>query len=233
MLTIFVRAYRMLGRWFLRPLLRREARAEPRNPRNERPVEYAFAFRCIAKLAPRDVLDVGSGMSSWPHLLSHCGLRVTAIDEVRHYWKSGFFNRHYQVLDDDITRPNLRGQFDLVTCISVLEHIPDHAAAMRGMLGMLKPGGHLILTVPYNEGQYLADAYSRPDASYGKDFGFVCQVYSRKELELWLQARGTIVEQEYYEVFSGEFWASGTRIHPPVKTSQSGRHHLSCILIRK
>jgi SAM-dependent methyltransferase len=38
--------------------------------------------------------------------------------------------------------------FDLITCISVLEHIPEDARAVRTMWSLLRPGGKLILTVP-------------------------------------------------------------------------------------
>lgn len=38
--------------------------------------------------------------------------------------------------------------FDLITCISVLEHIPEDSAAVSKMWSLLKPGGKLILTVP-------------------------------------------------------------------------------------
>jgi hypothetical protein len=38
--------------------------------------------------------------------------------------------------------------FDLITCVSVLEHIPDDGSALRAMLAMLKPGGTLVITVP-------------------------------------------------------------------------------------
>ena len=40
------------------------------------------------------------------------------------------------------------GTYDLVTCISVLEHIPDDAAAIARMWELLRPGGRLVLTVP-------------------------------------------------------------------------------------
>jgi SAM-dependent methyltransferase len=38
--------------------------------------------------------------------------------------------------------------FDLITCISVLEHIAEDTAALRTMWRLLKPGGALVLTVP-------------------------------------------------------------------------------------
>jgi SAM-dependent methyltransferase len=44
--------------------------------------------------------------------------------------------------------PFVPASFDLITCISVLEHIPNDSDAVRFMWRLLKPGGRLILTVP-------------------------------------------------------------------------------------
>ena len=38
--------------------------------------------------------------------------------------------------------------FDLITCMSVVEHIPDDTAAIQKMWALLKPGGRLVLTTP-------------------------------------------------------------------------------------
>jgi len=40
------------------------------------------------------------------------------------------------------------GTFDLITCISVLEHIPSDSKAVDIMWSLLRPGGRLILTLP-------------------------------------------------------------------------------------
>mgnify|MGYP003681945001 CR=1 FL=1 len=53
---------------------------------NERPVEYSFKFRSHKSLYPKKVLDVGTGKTALPHLMSTCGCLVTAID------KKGNFN---------------------------------------------------------------------------------------------------------------------------------------------
>jgi SAM-dependent methyltransferase len=53
-----------------------------------------------------------------------------------------FFNG---VLDDSGIPP---ASFDLVTCLSVLEHIPEDTAALQAMWLLLRPGGKLILTMP-------------------------------------------------------------------------------------
>jgi len=38
--------------------------------------------------------------------------------------------------------------FDLVTCLDVVEHLDDDTAALREMWRVLRPGGHLLVTVP-------------------------------------------------------------------------------------
>ena len=70
---------------------------------SERPVEYSFVFKCIGMLCPTRVLDVGTGTTALPHLIRNCGPLVTAIDNINDYWPSGMSNRHYYVLDKDIT----------------------------------------------------------------------------------------------------------------------------------
>jgi 2-polyprenyl-3-methyl-5-hydroxy-6-metoxy-1,4-benzoquinol methylase len=202
---------------------------------NERPIEYRFVFQNATRLAPKTVLDVGTGTTALPHLLRNCGFHVTAIDNVRDYWSAGtFFNRHYHVIDDDIRQSSLSGPFDYITCISVLEHIPEHDRAIDSMFRLLSVGGHLALTFPYNEQQYIENAYKLPDAGYGQSEPYVCQIYSRSQVSGWVDRNGgEIVEQEYWEAFTGPYWTVGQRLHPPKQTEVSQKHHLSCLLIRK
>lgn len=44
--------------------------------------------------------------------------------------------------------PFAPGSFDLVTCVSVLEHIPEDRAAVERMWALLAPGGRLVVTLP-------------------------------------------------------------------------------------
>jgi len=201
---------------------------------NERPVEFGFVFRHLARIYPRDVLDVGTGTTALPHLMGNCGLLVTATDNVRDYWPSGMFNRHYHVIDDDITNTRLQHTFDLITCISVLEHVEDSAAAVRNMFSLLSPGAYLILTFPYTEREYVKNVYELPGSSYGQDAPYICQSYSRNEITGWLRDnKGDIIEQEFWQFWNGDFWTVGNQIIPPRKVTAEEKHQLSCILIRK
>lgn len=44
--------------------------------------------------------------------------------------------------------PRLRGAFDVVTLFDVLEHVPEPAAMLTGAKGLVKPGGHMVVTMP-------------------------------------------------------------------------------------
>ena len=232
-----LRLYYILGRLYLAPILLFEWKRPPSiidKPISERSIEFGFAFRWLSKICPAKVLDVGSGTSSWPHIVADCGFHVTAIDKIKGYWKGNFFNRHYYIINDDITKPKITEQFDLITCLSVLEHIRNHEDAINGMFRCLKPGGYLVLTFPYNEKKYVDNVYKLPDAGYGQDYPFICQVFSQKQIDAWLKNKpGKIIDQEYYEVFSGDLWTFGERIYPPRKVEKEQRCHLTCIVIQK
>ena len=47
--------------------------------------------------------------------------------------------------------------FDLIICSHVLEHIPDDASAIRNLYSVLKPGGSLIVQVPYKRNEHKTD----------------------------------------------------------------------------
>lgn len=225
--------YERIVVFFLKPVFYREKKY-PLKRMNERPVEFAFAFRYIAEFYPKTMLDVGTGTTSFPHLVNNCGIKMTAVDYIENYWNNGLNNRHVPIMKQDITRPTLNTKFDMITCISVLEHIKDNRAALKGIFSLLNDDGHIILTFPYNENKYVEDAYRLPDAGYGKDHPFIGQVYSREQVNHWVADNNAeIVNQEYYEVFTGELWTQGQSIYPLKKTTTGSRHHLTSILLRK
>ncbi len=222
-----------LGRAYCRELCRREFEHQQFVRVSERPIEYRFVFEHLTRLNATTVLDVGTGTTALPQLIRNCGFVVTAIDNIRDYWPDGMFNRHYHIIDDDVTDPRLGKKFDVITCISVLEHIANHDDAMRSMLALLNPGGHLIVTFPYNERRYVDNVYQLPGAGYGQDAPYICQVYSRAQVEGWLRASGaTVVQQEYWRFFTGDLWTFGELVRPPHQVSADTPHQLSCLLLR-
>lgn len=233
MKKLFRRTYHRLGQAYLKRLLNQESQHRQQGAINERPVEYAFAFKHLGEKCTGPLLDVGPGLSSWPHLLANCGFDVTASDKVDGYW-TDYFNRHFPVVQDDITRSDMEKRFQFITCLSVLEHIADCDMAIREMHRLLLPGGYLMLTFPYNESQYSENIYAHPEAGYGKDAPFITQVFSRAEIDRWVDLTGMrVLEQEYYRCFTGEFWTMGKRVTPSIPSDADSAHHLTCILLQK
>lgn len=197
---------------------------------NERSIEYRFVFDCITKLMPRKVLDVGTGLTALPNLIRSCGPLVTAIDNITDFWPNGISNRHYHILNDDICNSKINEKFDMITCISTLEHIHRFDTAVNNMLKLLKTGGGLVLSFPYTENIYIPNVYELPESNaYGKDIPFICQSFSHNEIRRW----GHIAIQEYWRCWSGYYWTAGKQIIPPKREERDELHQLTCLLIIK
>lgn len=197
-------------------------------------MELSFVFRKVSEIYPKTILDVGTGTTALPHLLANCGCVVTASDNVRDYWPSGMVNRHFYVLDDDIQNTRITQRFEMITWISVLEHIRDSERAMRGMFSLLDPGGYVTLTCPFSDGEYVDNVYERPGSSYGQGLPYATQSFSEAYLQQWLsQNNAELVEQECWQFWEGAFWTEGRQMIPPKKVGPTERHQLRCLLLRK
>jgi len=224
------------GHTYVRAVNRRQYRTQAFVEVNERPAEYRFALEGLSEIAPTTVLDVGTGTSPWPALLRVCGYAVTATDQMTSYWgRGGVFNRHYHIVPDDITDPSeLVGPYDCITCISVLEHIKDHAGAMRSMASLLSKDGHIILTIPFSSEGYVENAYALSESSYGQNANYVCQVFSESELAGWLKDSGLVVRrQEFVQAFTGQYWSCGSRVSPLRSVAENEPYHLTMLLLQR
>ncbi len=123
----------------------------------ERVAEIPFVIRSLSLPRGSLILDVGSRWSLLPLFLTALGYRTVALDlaeipaQVRGPW----------IVRADIRRPPFRaGMFDGVTVVSTLEHIGigaydtrrnlnDDLVVMRAIRELMKPGGTLVLTVPF------------------------------------------------------------------------------------
>lgn len=201
--------------------------------KNERPVECSFVFKYLAKFNPETILDVGTGISALPAMMSQCGYKVTAIDNIVDYWKAGCENRHYLVMDGDITNVKFKSKYDFITCISTLEHIKKYKEAFHNMISALKSTGKLIITCPYNEDEYIDNVYKLKDSIHNKKIKlYVSQAFSREKVdELLARENCYIIEQEYWQYYSGKFWSCGEPIFPPNKVDSTISHQMTCVLI--
>jgi 2-polyprenyl-3-methyl-5-hydroxy-6-metoxy-1,4-benzoquinol methylase len=229
---VLKRTIHALGRAYIRKIINDEADAQSFRHVNERPIELRFLFDCITRFQPETVLDVGTGTSPLPAMIENCGCHVRAIDNVRDYWPEGMQNRHWRVENADIRDGQIGPQrFHMVTCISVLEHIDAPEKAMVSMARLLRQDGLLVLTTPYSENHPHPNVYAITET---KPPPYICRSTSRQDLTSWLRQAGLeIVEQEYWQLYTGEMWRVGEPLDRPVQATAETPHQLTCLLLRR
>lgn len=218
-----------VGSAYIHRLTRAQSERQSFRRMNERPVEYAFVFSWLNRLQPKTVLDVGTGQSALPALIRTCGLVVRAVDNVRDYWPKGMVNRHWLVEDEDVRRAAPREQYDVVLCVSVLEHIRETAAAVRGLHAYARAGGHVVITTPFGEHGH-PNVYEL-DGSYGRDNAYPCRQHSPADLAEWLACGFDLVHAEYWRAFDSNTWSVGPLLRPIVPSDTPA--NLGCFVLRK
>jgi 2-polyprenyl-6-hydroxyphenyl methylase / 3-demethylubiquinone-9 3-methyltransferase len=117
----------------------------------------------IVPLAGKTVLDVGCGGGILTESMAEKGATVTGIDlgdkalqvAKLHLLESGREVEYRKVSAEHLAeeRPS---QFDVVTCMEMLEHVPDPASVVRACAALVKPGGHVFFsTLNRNPKSYL------------------------------------------------------------------------------
>lgn len=106
-----------------------------------------------AGIAGKDVLDVGCGGGILSESMAQGGARVTGIDlsdkalgvARLHLLESG--NRvDYQKISAEDFAASHAGRFDVVTCMEMLEHVPNPASTVAACAALVKPGGHVFFS---------------------------------------------------------------------------------------
>ncbi len=148
------------------------------------------ALFCLLRLLeergaqPALFLDGAPGLKSLR--LLECSPKASAVARgifeanLGEYITSDFdLSAHRGQIRLDLTRAEdiapLRGSFDVILCAHVLEHIPDYRLALRSLHELLRPGGSLILQVPFLEAAYTAvtwDEFHGDNTRVFHRFGF-------------------------------------------------------------
>ena len=107
-----------------------------------------------AELQDRKVLDVGCGGGILTESLAQRGGDVTGIDMAAgplavarmHQHKSALDNIRYLETTAEELTTDATASFDVVTCMEVLEHVPDPASLIAACHQLVKPGGHVFMS---------------------------------------------------------------------------------------
>jgi 2-polyprenyl-6-hydroxyphenyl methylase/3-demethylubiquinone-9 3-methyltransferase len=107
----------------------------------------------LAQLRGKRALDVGCGGGILAESMAQRGAQVTGIDLADkplkvaqlHLLESGAQVDYRNASAEDFAREQPQ-QFDVVTCMELLEHVPDPASTVRACAALVKPGGHVFFS---------------------------------------------------------------------------------------
>ncbi len=173
-----------------------------------------------AKLQGVTALDVGCGGGLLSEALAKAGAEVTAIDLAPELVKVARLHKleskvtvDYRLQSAESLAAERPGAFDVVTCMEMLEHVPDPAAIIAACATLLKPGGRLFLSTLNRTpaafalavvgAEYVARLLPKGTHHY-QDF------IKPAELAAWLRAAGLQLEDVSGLMY--EPWRNAARI---------------------
>jgi len=105
------------------------------------------------------VLDVGCGGGILAEAMARRGARVTGIDLSEKALRVAQLHLHESKLDiryEKSAVEDFGGEFDVVTCMELLEHVPDPASMVAACARLTRPGGQVFFsTINRNPKAYL------------------------------------------------------------------------------
>ena len=115
------------------------------------------------RLAGKRILDVGCGGGILTEAMARAGGEVKGIDLAEkplkvaelHRLESGVAVEYESTSAEQLAEREV-GRYDIVTCMEVLEHVPDPASTVRACAALARPGGDLFFaTINRNLKSYL------------------------------------------------------------------------------
>ena len=106
-----------------------------------------------AGLSGKRVVDIGCGGGILAESMAARGAEVTGVDLSEkalgvarlHLYESGQTVSYRHISAEDIAR-EAPASFDIVTCMEMLEHVPDPASTIRACATLVKPGGKVFFS---------------------------------------------------------------------------------------
>jgi 2-polyprenyl-6-hydroxyphenyl methylase/3-demethylubiquinone-9 3-methyltransferase len=176
-----------------------------------------------ARLSGKRVVDIGCGGGILSDSMARRGAKVLGIDLATkalkvaqlHALEAETPNVEYREVAAEALAAEAPGEFDVVTCMEMLEHVPDPASVVRACATLARPGGwvffstinrnaksflfaivgaeHLLKMLPKGTHEYAR--FIRPSklAQWGRDAGLVLQAsrgmeYNPLTQRYWLSA---------------------------------------------
>ncbi len=117
----------------------------------------------LSRLAGKRVLDVGCGGGILSEAMARLGARVTGIDlsekplrVAQLHLLESRLEVDYEMKSAEECAESFAGAFDVVTCMELLEHVPEPARTVAACAKLAKPGGRVFFsTINRNPKAYL------------------------------------------------------------------------------
>jgi 2-polyprenyl-6-hydroxyphenyl methylase/3-demethylubiquinone-9 3-methyltransferase len=117
------------------------------------PVRLSFIEEKSQGLLSKDILDVGCGGGILAESMAKVGASVTGIDLAKdsldvaklHGLESGV-NVNYELSSAEDYARDFPESKDIVTCLEMLEHVPDPASVIQACANIVKPGGKIFFS---------------------------------------------------------------------------------------
>lgn len=189
-----------------------------------------------APLENKKVLDVGCGGGILAESMAREGARVTGIDMgekplsvARLHLKESGLDIDYQLTTAEALAEEESESFDIITCMEMVEHVPDPASVINACSQLVKPGGDLFFSTLNRTpkawlfaivgAEYLLNLLPRGTHTYEK---FV----RPSELESWARASGLNMREitgMHYNPITDHYWlAPGVEVNYLVHATHQG-----------
>lgn len=177
------------------------------------------------------VLDVGCGAGLLSEALAAEGANVVALDlapelikVARLHGLESKIGVDYRLQSAESLAMEMPGRFDAITCMEMLEHVPDPGSIVHACASLLKPGGRLFLSTLNRTpaafalaivgAEYIARLLPKGTHQY-REF------IKPSELAAWLRAAGLMLEDVSGLMYQP--WRNSARI-----TSRTDVNYLAC-----
>ena len=186
----------------------------------------------LAPLTGKRVLDVGCGGGILADAMARKGAEVLGIDlsskslkvAQLHALEAQTTGVSYREVSAETLAAEQPGQFDLVTCMEMLEHVPEPGSIIRACATLIKPGGRLFVSTLNRTpaafalaivgAEYVARLLPKGTHQY-RDF------IKPSELAKWLREAG--LELEDVSGLMYEPWRNSARV-----ISRTDINYLAC-----